>query len=109
MLTLFRAARLRCAVGVGRVSAMVLAKSASNTRQTSTGKAGGDIDFAVFYLFADAVGPLGKKGDVRNRVASVFSGRPRFRFGLARALHEPPTSGGYVASHYAEPRPTPPV
>ena len=41
----------------------------------------------------------------QNRVASVFFPRPRFRFGLTRALHESPTSGGYVASHAAE---TPP-
>jgi hypothetical protein len=67
---------------------MVLAKSVANTRQTYAGKAGGDIDFAVFYLFASAVESLGKKGDVRNRVASGFSG---------------------VASHYAEPRPNPPA
>ena len=30
-----------------------------------------DIDFAVFYLFACAAGPLGKKGD------ATISGRPR--------------------------------
>ena len=55
--------------------------------------------------FASAVKPLGKMTTRRNRVASVFFTRPRVRFGLARALHEPPTSGGYVASHAAE---TPP-
>ena len=36
---------------------------------------------------------------------SVFFARPRVRFGLARALHEPPTSGGYVASHAAKTHP----
>ena len=73
-----------------------LASLAANTRQGSGKKAGGDIDFAAFYIL-----PVPS----RNRVASVFFTRPRVRFGLARALHEPPTSGGYVASHAAE---TPP-
>ena len=110
------ASRTRFARGIcsrvrgGACFGLGLASFAADTRQNFGEKAGGDIDFAAFYILP-VPSSLSAKGR-RVEIGSLLSVSHALAFasGWLVQLHEPPTSGGYVASHAAEthpPRPRP--
>ena len=99
-----------CRIRFGLCFGLGLASFAANTRQSSGEKAGGDIDFAAFYILPVPSSLSAKWRRVKIGSLPSFSHALAFASGWLVQLHEPPTSGGYVASHAAEthpPRPRP--
>ena len=100
-----RTDRWLCRLRFGPCFGLGLARFAADTRQISGEKAGGDIDFAAFYILPVPSSLSAKWRRVKIGSLPSFSRALAFASGWLVQLHEPPTSGGYVASHATETHP----